>query len=202
MSLGEILSGRPTLRLLPTENVSEDDILGVGMDNDWQLVRVIAKTADHPAETIWKAVDGKTLIHWIDDPKINLCYVAVIGENLDEVAGVIRSEVPTWTLEQVSDMAKGAVSRVEKMRAVYYLALLAPDSFDETLFRLFGAFFRDEDAEVRGAAVLAISYVGWSQFLEPLQTLASSDDDASVRQDARTLIENIKKYPARSTVVT
>ncbi|AKF11738.1 HEAT repeat domain-containing protein [Sandaracinus amylolyticus] len=199
MKSGDILTA-PILRLVPGEKEDADEMMGFANEEYWLLARVIEADGDAPAEDIYTTEDGRTRIHWIQDPKISRGYIALAGENVEEVAELIRSGMSILGLEEIRQRALSATSRADRMRSIYDLALAAPIEHDPGIFEIFGSYLEDADPDVRGAAVLAISYVGWREFLEPLRTRASEDADGSVREDATILIGNLQKYPARSVV--
>lgn len=188
----------PVTRIVPKGRVDDDDLASLAGDMNWLLARVIEGDAKTPAEFIVSTQDRGTFVHWIKDPKTGLVYLAVLGDKREEVAAVVRDNFESFSLAEAVDRAKAATGRADRMRAIYQLALLAPDAVDDQIFDIFRSFATDSDAELRGAMILAVSYVGWPRFTELLTPLAETDPDDSVRQDAATLIEAMKKYPARS----
>lgn len=190
----------PMLRLIPAGDENADSLAGVANDLDWLMSRVIEGTDVLPAEDIYATEDGRTKIHWISDPRINLSYIAIVGEALAETADLLARHMKILGDDELRDYAEHASAPADRIRAVHWLALSATPAFDEHRFRLLCRAFEDPDLEVRGNAVLAVSHVGWQQFEAPLRRLAAEDTDASVREDASTLLGNMQRYAAGSVV--
>ena len=188
------------IRIVPKNRVLDDDIASLANDENWLVARVIEGGGTTPDEFIVSTQDKQSFVHWISDPKINVVYLLATGPRRAALADVVRGAFEAYSVPEVIEMAHAATDRVSRMRAIYYLALLAPDEFDDSIFQVFKSYATADDPEVRGATVLAVSYIGWPRFEEILTPVAKEDTDSSVRQDAATLLDNMKTYPARSIV--
>lgn len=194
MSTPDTLAQIPVLRLVPKDS---DALHGFAQELGWRNTRVISGNEETPREIVYETKKPGTVVHWIEDPKIGVDYLAIAGSERDAAAAELRAIREFYSLSEMI-VAASEAEPDEKMAAIYYLALLAPDKLDERVFDIFSRYLRDEEADVRGAAVLAISYVGWPEFIVPLQPLVTRDPDETVRQDAGVMIANLKRYPARS----
>ena len=188
------------IRIVPKDRVLDDDIASLANDENWLVARVIEGGGATPDEFIVSTQDKQSFVHWISDPKINVVYLLANGPRRAALAEVVRAAFGAYSVPEVIEMAHAATDRVSRMRAIYYLALLAPDEFDDSIFQVFKSYTAADDPEVRGATVLAVSYIGWRRFEEILTPIAKDDADSSVRRDAATLLDNMKKYPAKSVV--
>lgn len=183
------------MRIVLRESVSRENV-STAWDSDWPVLRVIRGDKNHPTEVIYSTPDEETYIHYIEDFKLGLNYLVVVGRNPDLVVEEIRSLLPTYDKPEILDMVKTAKSRDEKMRALYYLALITAEQYDPDIYKIFVNGLADPDPEIRGATVLAIAYVGWPELLKSVKHTAMTDDDEIVRQDAALLSENMEKLLA------
>jgi hypothetical protein len=185
---------RPRLLLVPKESVTGDDIAAAALDHDWWIHRV---RKESPREVIYRTDDAATTIHWIEDHKTGIPYISVMGANLNAVGGQVRDSVPTYSLDEVRALVERAATADERVRAICYLGLAAPDAFDAAIFAVFERYLDDEDRDVRQAAVLATLYVGWPELIAPLRRCATGDAEAVLRQQADAIVRWMLTHPPR-----
>ena len=185
----------PTIRMLPKD---PEALGGFARELGWRNTRNISGNATTPEETIYSTSKPNTTVHWIEDPKIDMEYLAIAGEHRDAVRDQLAAIREFYTLDEIAVGARRAKSRDHRIEAIYCLALLAPDNFEQSIFDIFSQYFQDKEPDVRRAAVVATSYVGWREFVEPLTPLKTSDPDKAVRKDATIMVRDLQKYPPRS----
>jgi hypothetical protein len=190
----------PAKRLVPGPGVTLNDFLTATDDYDWRLVGGTLAQPGIPEEHILQTPDEQSTIHWIKDLRIGVNYIAITGEHRDELAQQLRKVLPIYTDEEIHREPISAVSIHDHMKAIYHLALIAPDECDEGILKLFEKYLRDPERKIRVAAVISISYIGWLEFLHLLQPIAANEPDEVLRQDAATLIQNLQKSPPRSVL--
>jgi hypothetical protein len=193
------VSKSSVIRIVPKTETDEGDLASLANEEDWLLARAIEGDGEAPTEWIVCTPDRRTSVHWIKDPKINVPYLLVKGDEKERIAERVRREFDSYSLPEVMRLASDASNRIERKRAIYALSLLAPDDLDEDVFRLYALLAASDDPEVRGATVLGMSYVGWPRFADLLTALVG-DRDPTVSLDARILLDNMKTYPARSVI--
>ncbi len=86
-------------------------------------------------------------------------------------------------------MVEKATTRDEQVRAIYQVGISASQDYDSEFLELFKIGLSNPDAEVRKAGILAVGYVGWSEFREILQHLKTDDPDLRVRERASIMLE-------------
>jgi hypothetical protein len=184
-----------TLRLLPKD---PETVGGFARELGWRNTRVIHGTRTKPEETVYATTYPNTTVHRIEDPRIDVEYLAIAGDHMELVRDQLVAIREFLSLEEVLAGARRAKSPDHRIEAIYCLALLAPDAFDASIFDVFSTYWRDDDARARDATVVATAYVGWPEFAEPLERLRGSDPDAKVRKHAAVMVRDMKKYPPRS----
>ena len=171
------------------ELVSENEIYTAALRHDWLWWDKTLANEDNPYEVVWITDDEKNTIHYIDDHLINLRYLVVQGEAVDEIAKQIHSSLATYTREEIRQTVEEATTRDQYIHAIYQVGIAAPQDYDPELFEWFKIGLSNPDAKVRKATILAIGYVGWLEFRAVLQELKTNDPDQSVRQRASILLE-------------
>ncbi|EDX77143.1 hypothetical protein MC7420_280 [Coleofasciculus chthonoplastes PCC 7420] len=162
-------------------------------DLNWQIIRVIqGDNKITPNEVIYQVPEQKLRVHYIEDFKLGLNYLVIVGHDLEATIEEIHSSLHTYRKNQIFSFMESAKSREDKILSIYYLALVAPNRYNLEIFRIFQDRLFDSDAEIRGATVLAIAYVGWKQFIELLNRLTDIESDQSVKEDCEILCENLK----------
>jgi hypothetical protein len=197
-----VLNQEQDVRILPKGDFPRKRLSSLANRENWLLARVIAGDSSTPSEWIATTSDRSTFVHWISDPKIDITYILVTGAQRDALARVVNDAFECYSLHETIADARAAEERVARTRAIYHLAILAPYEEEEGIVEIFRSYAVSADPEVRGATVLAMSYVGWPSFRGILTPLSESDADPEVREDAAILLRNMKAYPARSTVPT
>ena len=146
---------------------------------NWIWIREVEAEEDNPYELVWETEDEQTSIHFIDDQWINLCYFVAKGKEPEKVIEQIRSSLDTYSVHDIHQMLNHATTPEEYIRAIHHVGVAAPQEYEPAL--------------VRHAAILAITYVGWSEFKNVLKKMETSDPDPSVRQRASILLEAYSK---------
>lgn len=99
----------------------------------------------------------------------------------------------SWLPDQLLGAIDGATSTDMLIEALIRAGLGAPPEFDEDFFAHLTAYFHHPEVDVRAAAVLAVCYAPWREYLPLLRELAERDPDKEVRLDAGLMAEGITK---------
>jgi hypothetical protein len=185
----------PTIRLVPKD---PEALHGFARELGWRNTRVIPSDGMTPEESIYTTSKPNTNVHWIEDPRFEIAYLTIAGDEREAVASELRAIREFYSLPEIVRAANRAQELGHKMEAICYLALLAPDDFDRPIFDIFMKYFEDPEEDVRSTAILAVTYLGWREFIEPLTVRAKGDPSATVRKDAETMVSGLQMYPPRS----
>jgi hypothetical protein len=154
----------------------------------WQLELTIPATQDRPFEKVWLTAENRTAVHYIEDFLLKVAYLQIESADPATAEQAIRAVIPASNRDTIGDILRQATTQDEKIDAIYRLALLAPNHFDDALFRLFESSMADADPEVRRAAIFGTAYVAWREFRQPLERLAKGDPDPAVRDFAADML--------------
>lgn len=191
-----------TVRIVLQETVSERDVDSAAWDNDWCLIQTIKADENTPHEVIWQDTYQNVDIHYIEDFHIGVDYIVLRGEDLAPDVEDIHAKLPIYTEDYVFKMLEDSSDDQENLiKAIYYLALMAPQQFSLKFFTIFKDLLSHPNSIVRSAVITAIGYVGWQAFISLLESLQQSDPDPEVRKDAEVMLSGFELYVS-DTVIT
>jgi hypothetical protein len=187
------------VRIVLDDHVTEDALTAVASDKQWMISRRTEREGDQPNEFIYSTQPGSggTDIHWIEDHKIGVNYILVQGPETKKVVEILHDKLDYLSSETILEEARDSEATPNKRGiALYNLALdKIEGGYDKETFDLFVSALTEKSATVRGAAVLAIAYLGWPQFIDSLRPLSTdSESDESVREDAALLLRRLEKH--------
>jgi hypothetical protein len=175
-------------RVLPKPSVSRDDATHVAWSHGWQYHDMFLADGERPFEKVWLTDDRSTSIHWIEDPVLELSYLAVNGERCDEIADALRADLDTFDREDLRAMIERAHEWFDFLLALHHVAAAAPSVFDPELYAWFERGFTHEEPDVRKMAAILTAYPGWPEFRAPLEQLLE-DPDEEVREVAGQILQ-------------
>jgi hypothetical protein len=176
-------------RFLLKESVSEDEIYTAALNNDWLWWDKTLSSEDNPYEVVWITDDEQKSIHYIEDHLINLRYLVAQGDDVEQIIKQIHSSLDIYNNAEIRQLVEKASTRDEHICAIYQVGIAASQDYDSEFFELLKIGLSNPDAEVRKAAILAVGYVGWSEFREILQHLKTDDPHLMVRERASIMLE-------------
>lgn len=147
-------------------------------------------------ELWWSAGQNAKVYLAMDD--VSGCWFFTVEggdqSDVEELSRRLHREFDVWEndalLEAIDEVA-GVEGRHEA--AILRAGLGAPLSFDEDVFDYLTDHFRDAEVGIRRAAVWAVSYSPWPEYLPLLREVARNDPDEDVRHNATLFIELITK---------
>lgn len=177
-----------TIRMLLKSTVTRGEIEYMALDLDWQLY-----TRQEPDATgryvVW--VDGEgdeqSVIVYTEDEVAELRYISVDGNNAEAVAGQIKTTVSVYTREELEEGVARAVGPDELMPAVRRLGASLTKTFEQWAFDELIKGLAHPEPRVRLAALAAIGFPAWPEFLEPVARLQETDSDIRVLRRAARL---------------
>ena len=182
-------------RIVLKDDVHRDSFGPLAWTANWDFMDIIQSDGKEPFEKVWVTSDQLTAIRYREDPLLNLRYLLVEGKDQDKVLAEIRQEINTYSdteIQTLFEMAKNEEEYIHAIRCVGIAAL--PRKFSQQWFKDFEAALSHPSPEVRDAAILALSYVGWRQFEPLLQKLAQNDPDEQTRDFAQRAIVALGKH--------
>jgi hypothetical protein len=178
-------------RVLPKPSVSRDDVTELAWERGWKYHDMVGADEDQAFEKVWLTPDGRTGIHWLEDPVLDLNYVVIEGDGQDAIAREIEEAVPTYSREELRRMVERAEDWDDLMDALQHAAAAAPPEFDLETFGWFERAFAHEHPTVRKMAVISTAYPAWPEFRALLAEAADSDPDEEVREVAVRMLADL-----------
>lgn len=178
------MSEGPTERIVLTPDVRRGDVATVAWDLGFLTTRTVDDLDEQPEEEIWRAPDGSTTLHLIEDHFTGLRYAVVRGENLDATVRKVRKQVGNVTHVEALRALKEATTFEDKLLALYQLGAAAPKRVNSRVAAAFRRMLRDENPDLRHAALVALAYSGWPEMKDDVRRMAEEDPSSTIREAA------------------
>ncbi|QHC25858.1 hypothetical protein [Streptomyces sp. GS7] len=180
-----------TVRVVLKREVGLGDVGVFAYDQHWEI-KSITRKGESPRRQVWETRGGDTFVTYLEDPYLELRYIAVQGPQSPSVSRIIHSSLPCWTLEEASQYLLRAHGRDEKIHGIYLLAASSPGEESESILEILRSCSRDGDSEVRRALLVGMGYLGtWAQVRGIAEFMNANDPDETVRRDAGHLLEGL-----------
>lgn len=185
-------------RIVIQESVVEDDLARVAWDEDWSIYGLIEADERTPRQMIYSTKAEETLIRFINDTHIEMSYLEVSGNNIENVERVIssvRSYLPTLEKSDIVRMLNDAKVEGELIQAIYYLGLISQNYHEDLeLLDLFQKLAVYPNIRVRSATLTAIGYSQRKELVTIIRKVASEDDSERIRSEAKFFLEGFETY--------
>ncbi len=143
----------------------------------------------NPLEVIWASRNGETQLHFIDDPLIDLSYLALVGVEAEQISDRALESSSAVTLCNALDRVESDEDENERLHTASLLGVLAPVQYEPAVFEAFQKLFASPSAAVRRRAVMAASYPAWPEFQPLLKQLSLTEADPEVRERAKAALK-------------
>lgn len=160
----------------------------------WRLYRVIERTDDTPYEQIWTIDNGTSSIHYVEDDLVGVTTVLTRGDREDELTELVTQRLSTLTPTEVLVWAYAVEDAAERVKAIGYLAALAPPQPEDAFVAVLETALQDSRAEVRRAALFACAYLSWPEVVPLVEAVRHGDPDEATRSNAAQVLEAILRH--------
>ncbi|MFG2468118.1 HEAT repeat domain-containing protein [Streptomyces canus] len=181
------------VRLTLKQHKAEPSVIRVATLNKWDL-RLMGNRKAEVYVDKWVTPDGRTEIHYVEDPLTGLPFVTVRGNGAEEAARVLREGCDVWENAEALAEIETAGSRDDRLTAVYATAFTAPGAQVDAVVDVFRALAQDPDPGIRQSVVVATGYLPWPGLVELVRELADSDPADHVRHNAGVLLEGLELH--------
>lgn len=178
-------------RVLPKVTVTRDEVTSLARSKGWQYHDMYVADGHQPFEKVWLTADGRTGIHWIEDQILELDYLVVEGDRVDEIARSLREDLDTFGRDELRALVEGACEWHTFLYALHHVAAAAPPAAEPELLTWFERGFTHEEPAVRNMTAILTSYPAWPELHRPLERLLGDDDD-NVRATAARMLEHLR----------
>lgn len=176
--------------------VSQWQVAGFATDCDLVFVDKVESGEGNPPEVIWASRNGETRLHFVDDPFIDLKYLAFVGAEEEQLANQARESSSVLTLQDALDRAGREEEESERLQTASLLGVLAPAQYEPAVFEAYRRLFASPSAAVRRRAVIAASYPAWPEFKSLLKELLATEPDGAVRARAEVALAALDQQGA------
>lgn len=143
-----------------------------------------------PRQIIWHADNG-AVIAYREDIYSGLPCVIIMAESPEDLlryVDLFESRVDVWTIPELLHEVDVSEDPYDLSEAVLRMGLGAPVEYQEEFFSRIHDGLRDEHEGVVRAALLAVTYEPWEQYLPIVRELLDHDVDDDVKHVARQII--------------
>ena len=188
------MSGK--IRLLLKDSMSKSNVYKLSVIRDWLWLERVPQSDSNPYEEIWvkDVYDDQTSIHYLEDHWIDLRYLVARGPDAEEVAQQILSSLEIVDAQEV--LRSSPIDLEAEIKAVYQIGILAPQAFTQNFFEYLESKLTSKEVSIRKAAIIAVAYIGWSEFKPIVRVLKESDPEPEIREDASRLLDGFDEVEA------
>jgi HEAT repeat protein len=179
-----------TIRKLLKSTVTRGEIEYMALDYDWKLHTPRQPTDTGGAYKVWLEGEGESqsVIIYIEDGLAELRYLSVEGVNAVACINQIVASVEVYTPEELEADIEHARRPEELIPALRRLGASLSVTFEPWAFAELCKGVKHPDPLVRLAAIAAIGFPAWREFIEPITEVQETDSDERVlRRAARML---------------
>ncbi|GAB3882423.1 hypothetical protein GCM10029964_040150 [Kibdelosporangium lantanae] len=148
------------------------------------------RTGDGDLAFEWDVPGTDTSVAWERDPDTHVEYFAVVGPDRDRVAAEIADAIDLLGVDDFESHVARSTSVNWMIPALYQVATAAPLAYDPRVAALMDRYMDSSDLLIRRVAILAASFTGWPEFVEPIRRFLS-DPDVDVRVAAEAALRDL-----------
>ncbi|NUM57703.1 MAG: HEAT repeat domain-containing protein [Bdellovibrionaceae bacterium] len=162
-----------------TEVQSALALLGLTHHHTWEQ-----DAAGEGYEEVWTNSARDIAVNYVESRLFNVAYLTIRGERSDALCADIEIMLRVFSPSELLDAVRAGKTHNERVQALSKLAAMFP-SYDEQTYRVFvAAATQHENTLLQEAAINAMGYRGWPQYIPVLEAIAAGDPSESVRNRA------------------
>ena len=143
-------------------------------------------------EQVWATPDRTTAVNYLEDPLAGMNYLCLRGAHLDNFEPEFAERLDNYSPEEVLELAAGAKSHDKQVASLFRIAITFPE-YEPEAFRIVEAYAtQPPDPLLREAAVDAMGFRGWPEFVPLLERIAAQDPAVNVRQHAQEILSAVR----------
>ena len=178
------------LILLVCDSTTHEDFVALAKREQWRLVSEdIGDGKITGSEQAWIAKDGKTEIHYVDEPGLGgIRFIVVHGPGKIGIIDILAPNLELRTSINIVRVAREAQSDEEKCVSAYELAAVFP-MFDPQAMDILKSYYYGGSDQVRIRVVQALTYRGWPEGVEFMEEISGTDDYSELRKYAAEMAD-------------
>ncbi|HEY4183211.1 MAG TPA: hypothetical protein VGM90_40585 [Kofleriaceae bacterium] len=178
----------PHRRILLDSSITDEDFADATVMMGWKLIDEKEPTETTAHELIYRA--GKGTAHYVEDTRIMVRYAAAVGPNIAAIVAEIEELLPFVTDDKA--LAEAETDRDDLQKMVDWLmsaTALGEQAGRVRLVTLIEKRLRHASSAIRRAALLAASWLEWTELRATVEGMAKNDAADDAREDARRLAD-------------
>ncbi|GHH10965.1 hypothetical protein [Streptomyces lanatus] len=186
---------RTSRRLILHDRVEGADIQELAQRAGWTFLGDIDRDPERGVfyEAKWDIGNGGSA-HYIVDEFADVPYMVVVHEDpsvTDETLATIEQSLAVWTVDEMLEDCYVNVWPAGWVKALLRVGAGAPLSAVPEIVEHIEFSAEHKYAEVRRAAVWAMTYTAWPEFQGCLTRLSGTDEDEEVAREAGLALEQL-----------
>lgn len=177
-------------RITLKDYVTDDMVMTESCYNDWLWWGEISQTENTPYEIVFIKPGKKAFIHYIEDYMVKVKYIVAKGEEANKVIEEAKKSLDCYSWQEILDEYATSENHRQKIQTVYIAGTAAPLRFDPEYKKFFDNSLQDEHPDVRIATIVAMGYMGWSEWIPVLRNIKDKDPDSTVRDSAAGMLDS------------
>ena len=184
------MSGEQMSRILVHDDVEHESFAQYMRSNGWRLEATdkTGREGSQSIEEVWLNPTQTIAVHYLDNPRMMARSLWIRGYDIwpvvSDLSACFTGGPPEELLQNVAD----AQTVRELVKAIFRVAVVYKDAFDQTVFDMLSYYANDEDTPVRRAVVQALVYTEWSESRPLLEKIAKDDPVPDVRAFATEVL--------------
>jgi hypothetical protein len=187
------------IKLIVDPTISQEQAGTAFYELEWEMVDIFPPSPTSPYRVVYRPWGSPHVVSYVRDAQLAVSYL-VIEAAATSALTALRAKLPTLDANAVLGSLRSATSVDDARLALRYAAIVAPPTFDEEWFAAIRPWFADPHRGVRLTAVFVTAYLGWPEFEPILAEIIRDDTDEDVREDARVILDGMKRGLGRNTI--
>lgn len=181
--------------VVPKQNVSVSELDELARRLRWKSDKQFNREAERydTGQRAWK-VDSETRVVLSANAPVAFSSLTVEAPDPTRVAELLEKAFACYDDAEIFHALRAAQTSDELIAALHLLGASAPRKFDPVVAEEVRRGAENGDAQVRLAAVVAASWLGWSELLQVVEHIAEHDPELVVRHvTSDYLIHRLRK---------
>ena len=172
-------------------DVTHKDFKKFAKKNGLKWVKTYEQSEDDVLfDDIWSTKDRESLIHYIDDPIMEIKYVWVQGKDLLDLVVEIVNKLPVYDSDEQLSIALDENLEHDDIVDILFCLAIAFPNFHPDVLNVFKHYLENHpNPMLRKATIHAIGARYWEQSIPLLTKIARNDAEQEVRDFALEILQ-------------
>jgi HEAT repeats len=175
-------------------DIRQEELSTIAWQHDWELCKIEKRGEHNPFLKAWLTQNEETGITYIENHLVNVPYIVIRGKNQEQVAKALSASFCFYDVDKLCNFIHSdPKDKSQLARAICLFGIaVGEEKFNANYFSCFEFCLSHPNSDVRRAAMLAVSGVGWPEFKSILERIRDNDPDLELRNYATTTLESMQ----------